>query len=305
MSETTLSALVALQLIMIGVFAGFDHLSQRPAPPFYSVEVPAIETVRLMEDDKEVVLKRARSAEGSDADADALWVLEDGLSADSGKVNQLLDQLAQAGEADWPVATTLISNERFEVGDASHKKRLVLERKDGEAALDLYLGTAPSFGQTHARTAGGLGIYAIRFAEHEASSDEKDWLNKTLLYAKSSLSLVQRLEEGVASWTLRQDRNGWHSEEVEGLQAEAAAKLTGRLKNLRVLDKAVAGIKVGEDALALHYRLSDADGSYELLFFDQGEESLVVKSSRMEQYFNVAYYLNDVLDVSVAELSAP
>lgn len=296
MNETTLSALVVLQLMIIGAFEVFDNFRDQPPPPFFNIDVTEIEVVRLLEQGKEVVLRRISSGD---------WVLEGGLPADSGKANKLLDSLANAGKADWPVATTLISSARFGVTEDAYKKRLVLERAGGEAVLDLYLGTAPNLGQTHARVSGGLGIYAIRFAEHEAGVDDKDWLNKSLLAAVGELSLVQRLESGGGGWTMRRGEGGWHSNDIENLQAEAAIQLAGRLKNLRVLSAADASVKTSTEDQLFHYKLSDADGSYELKFFVQGEESLAVKSSRMPQYFEVADYLRDVLDADQTKLSTP
>lgn len=295
MSRNALGALLIVQLVVIAAFYVVDYLASRSSAPFLSFDKTKIAAVRLFETDRELGLSKQTAETGEET-----WVLEDGLPADNVKVSGLMDKLLEAGKADWPVAVTLTSVDRFELSDENYHKRIALEDSDGDLLVDLYLGTTASFGQTHARLAGGLNVYAVKFADYEAVPEHKDWLRKTLIQADGAVSLVHRLEADKPVWTLEQSEFGWRSDSITSLNVAEANAVANRLKQLRVLARAEA---TNTDP-TLRFYLEDAKGGYHLDFFDQGEdESLIVKSSRLDAYFEASSHLRDALDVDITDLT--
>jgi hypothetical protein len=124
------------------------------------------------------------------------WVLPaaDGLPADAQKVSETLEKLG-ASDASWPVATTEAAATRFEVTDEKFQRRIRLANGDS-TLIDLYLGTSPGFRKVHARLAGESDIYAITFANYDATTKAQDWLSKSLIAPAGSLTATRHRRGG-------------------------------------------------------------------------------------------------------------
>ena len=247
---------------------------------------------------------------------DAGWRLDGGLPADSAKVVAVIESLA-AQSASWPVATSDNSQNRFEVTEGLHQRRLRLSADD-ETLADVFLGTSPGFRRVHAREAATDSIFSIDFAVHEVPTTRGDWLNKSLLQTEEVSAVVfpagevlSRHEDG-SDWLL--DGSATDAEAVAGLiehierltvlgfydQTEElkAPDLLADLEEqliadeLKTLDKAPATLTV-----------EDAQGRYQLTFrHDEVEDEYVLSTDRFEGQFRVASYIVEQLLVDVVDL---
>ncbi len=66
------------------------------------------------------------------------------------------------------------------------------DRNTDKVVGDLYLGTSPGFKKVHARRADSDDIYAITFANYEATARTDDWLDKALLKPTGDVTAVTR-----------------------------------------------------------------------------------------------------------------
>ena len=78
---------------------------------------PSAVTALQISDNEGGSLQLTRSGDG--------WMLDGGLPADGGKVQEAIESVATAS-AGWPVATSTDSQRRFEVTEESHQRRLRL-----------------------------------------------------------------------------------------------------------------------------------------------------------------------------------
>ena len=193
----------------------------------------------MIVDDKGQQLKLQRG--------DAGWTLPDtrGLPADGDKVSQLLDKLI-AANAPWPVATSAESAKRFEVAPDKFQREIKLTDKD-QVVADLYLGTSPGFKKVHARRAESDDVYAISFANYDATARSDDWLDKALLKPTGDITAVTRPDH----WKLQRTGDTWT---LDGLAPGATTKqdeatdLVNKLANLHVSGVADAAARGGRRA---------------------------------------------------------
>ena len=234
------------------------------------------------------------------------WRLEDGLSADGGKISELLADLSDL-DAPWPVATSDDSAERFEVTEENHQRRLIIEDEDGPVA-DLLLGTSPGYRRVHARVSGESEVYSIDFSNFEAPTDADQWLDKTLLAAQGEVSSIAL--EG--AWQLARQDGGWL---IDGAPADgdAADDLVRRFTGLRVLgtaddeedaeDADKTADAAGEPAGV--FVVIDEEGENRLALFHEAEEDdYSVTSDRVAGRFEVATYIAEQMLADPADLLA-
>ncbi len=281
-----LTLLLAFQLL---VLAGILAWQQRGVAtvtgnlvPVDRTKVDGIEIV----DDKGARVKLQRG--------DAGWTLPDtrGLPADGTKVSELLDKLI-AANAPWPVATSGESAKRFEVAQDKFQRRIKLTDKD-EVLADIYLGTSPGFKKVHARRAESDDVYAITFANYDATASSDDWLDKALLEPTGDITAVTRPDH----WKLQRTGDAWA---LEGLAEGATTKqdqamdLVNKMANLRVMGAADAPPAEGiEPALVL--TVSTASGEFDYRFFQpQPNGDFLVTRSGQDGYFKVAAYVAEPL----------
>lgn len=123
---------------------------------------------------------------------EGVWILPDAgnLPADGEKVVALLKKLFDAS-APWPVATSAESARRFEVTPEKFQRHIQLRIADAVTG-DIYLGTSPGFRKVHARLAEADDVYAIEFANFEATTRPDDWLDKSLLQPEGDVVGLSR-----------------------------------------------------------------------------------------------------------------
>lgn len=269
-----LSGLLAVQLVIIaGVFLMDTGYGEARRGPLLDFSVDAVDELRISDGVEDRTLTLARGEDG--------WRLPDGLPADADKISDVLSKLAGL-QAPWPVATSAGTIERFEVADDQHQRRLIL-RADDATVADLYLGTSPGYQRVHARRAGDSAVYSVELANYQVPADADEWLDKTLLQPRGEVSTVVR----VGAWTLHQGEAGWLLDEEDAADQQTADELVRRLAQLRVTGTAEAPGEQAEPAASL--RITDADGTYELLLFGGEEEAPYrVRSERVDGYFALA-----------------
>ena len=291
-----LGGLLAAQLLIVaGLLVGGVTGSDAGAERFLAFDPAAVTKFTVAEADEAVLLLR----EG-DGDA-AAWRLQSGLPADDDKANELLDKFADMA-VPWPVATSSDSAERFEVTESDHQRRLTLENDD-EVLADFFLGTSPGYRRVHARAAGEDEIYSLDFSNYEAPADADQWLDKTLLASVGEPSGI--VLEG--AWRLAKSEDQWLLDDAPA-DAEAADKLAGRFKDLRVLGAVseAAGDEEGdEDQATSLFILADDQGEHRLtLFHDEDGDEYSLASDRVAGRFELAAYIAEQLLVDAEDLQA-
>ena len=216
LNRSTLIALLAIQLAIVGAMIAVKSGSTAQPEPFLSFDAAAIDALSVSGEDGAVELSKA----------DEAWRLPSGLPADSAKVGEVIDKLADA-DARWPVATSASVQERFEVAAENHQRRVKLS-VGGEVVADIYLGTSPGYGKSHARRVDDDDIHAISFSNYEAGMKAGDWLDKSLLRPSGALAGLRY--EGVFDLKKNED-DVWvaaSGEPVDPAKVETfAARFTG------------------------------------------------------------------------------
>lgn len=293
-----LAALLVIQLVLVGVaiFAGGGNDG---ATPLLELESKAVTGVTISASDEDSVVL-TRTADG--------WRVGE-LPADADKITDVIDKLS-GGTASWPVATSEDSQERFEVTEEKHQRRV--DFQDGDDVLaTVYLGTSPGYRRVHARRDGEDAIYSIDFAVHELPTSVDDWLDKRL-FASDSIRRIE-LPEG---HVLEQagDDAGWTLDGA-ATDPEAVKRYLERFERLSVLglynpddgvskhDGAVQNEGASQDegaspdeAAALGeasiVRVDTADGSRQLTFrFNESGDEYVLTGDRYPGEFRVASYV--------------
>lgn len=282
-----LGVLLAVQLVIIAAVLTMDAGFGAAQPgPMLEFSPDAVDEVRIDdgESGRSVTLNR---------DGDT-WRLADGLPADHGRLETLLDKLAGL-QAGWPVATSTAAASRFEVTEDAHQRRLIL-RADGAAIAELFLGTSPGYQRVHARRADDSATFSIELANHEVPATADQWLDKSLLQPRGDIAGAARQ----GAWTLTRGDEGWLVDDAPADQ-EAAARVIRRLSELRVAGVAQAPAD-GAEPLAV-IGVTDADGSYALHLYDGGSDAPhILRSDRREGYFSLARYLAEQLLVDAGDL---
>ena len=299
-----LGGLLAAQLLIVaGLLVGGVTGSDAGTERFLAFDPAAVTKFTVAEADEAVLVRR--EGEGDDA----AWRLEGGLPADGGKARELLDKFADMA-APWPVATSSDSAERFEVTESNHQRRLTLESEEGVLA-DFFLGTSPGYRRVHARAAGEDEVYSLDFSNYEAPTDADQWLDKTLLASVGEPSSIAL--EG--AWRLAKSGDQWLLDDAPA-DAEAADRLAGRFKDLRVLgivsnpaaegDEEAEGDEAADEEQATSlFIVADNQGEHRLtLFHDEQEDDYGITSSRIEGRFELAAYIAEQLLVDAGELQA-
>ena len=283
-----LGAVLVVQLLVVAALLIGDALGSDDAgSSLLSFDPDAVVKLELSTLDESVQLNRG---------GDGWQVGDEGLPADSAKIGEVLDKLANVA-ATWPVATSSDSAVRFEVTEANFQRRLVLESVDGVVA-DLMLGTSPGYRRVHARADGADEVYSVDLSNYEVPVDTDQWLDKTLLGATGPITGLQ-LE---ASWQLANTDEGWLVDDTAGdpeaADQEAASQLIDRFSDLRVL-----GIVEPAGESKGTFVVNDESGEHRLqLFHDAEEDDYSVGSDRTPGRFGIATYIAEQMLVDVDAL---
>ena len=286
MRQWTLTVLLGVQVLVVALVWGLQTGASDEPEPFLHFAADAADSITLSDDENSVTL----------AKVDDAWTLADGLPADGGKVDRVLEKLADAAGG-WPVATSESAMARFEVTDDAHQRRVRVEA-GGDTLADVYLGTSPTFQKVHARHAAGGPAYAIDFSNYEAGTKASDWLRKSLLQPDGALQAVERV--GAAGWTLESTDDGWAMADVTVDQDEAA-EYTARFTGLSML--ALVDVALPESP-TVRFVLTDDAGGHELaLYHLEEEDDYVATSSRFAGEFEIAKYVAERLDATAEDFA--
>ncbi len=283
-----LGAVLVVQLLVVAALLIGDALGSDDAgSSLLSFDPDAVVKLELSTLDESVQLNRGD---------DGWQVGDEALPADSAKIGEMLDKLANVA-ATWPVATSSDSAVRFEVTEANFQRRLVLESVDGVVA-DLMLGTSPGYRRVHARADGADEVYSVDLSNYEVPVDTDQWLDKTLLGATGPITGLQ-LE---ASWQLANTDEGWLVDDTAGdpeaADQEAASQLIDRFSDLRVL-----GIVEPAGESKGTFIVNDEAGEHRLqLSHDAEEDDYSVGSDRTPGRFGIATYIAEQMLVDVDAL---
>ena len=128
----------------------------------------AVRTLTVRDGSNTVTLER-----GEDG-----WTIG-GFPAQADKVNDLLDQLANA-ETGFPAGATAEAAERFKVAESGFEREVRLQGPDVRTVA-LYFGKGAGAGRTYVRRADAETIFAIDVGTYALPVEAGDWQDKSLL----------------------------------------------------------------------------------------------------------------------------
>jgi hypothetical protein len=281
-----LALLLAAQLVVLAVvFVWQDRATSAPSGALLKIDRDKIDNVVIV-DDKGTKLNLHKAESG--------WVLPDAknLPADADKVTALLDKLV-AASAPWPVATSAESAKRFEVTADKFQREIQLRSGD-QTVADVFLGTSPGFKKVHARRADSDDVYAIAFANYEATARADDWLDKNILKPDGDVTALARPDH----WKLERNGETWSLDGLaqgETTKQDAATDLVNKVVNLRVMG--VADAAPTDDAtLKLTLSATTPKGTFDYrLYQPQPNSDFVVTRSGQDGAFKLAAYVGEPL----------
>jgi hypothetical protein len=202
----------------------------------------------------------------------------------------------------WPVATSVDTQERFEVAADRYQRNIELYQ--GEAKVGTaYFGSSPGYRRVHARSAESNDIYSLDFSTFELPTTVDDWLDKALLGATGAITEITR----GGRWTLSKTAEGWMLVDLPGAaltaDQDAVGQLVERLRGFRVM--ALADSEATADwESADKLTLADGDGVHELqLWHDAETDEYVVDSSRATSRYTAASYGIEQILVEAVDLA--
>ena len=312
-NKTTLGALLAIQLVVIGVLLAARSGGIEEPPVFLSFDADAIDGLSVSNSEGSVELSKV----------DGMWQLPDGVPAAGFKIESVLERMSNAAGG-WPVANTGSSRARFEVTEQSHQRHITV-RAGEETVADIFLGTSPGYRKTHARRAGDDDLYAIKFSNYEAGVKTSDWLDRSLLRPDGDLSAMRRLavdhgptsepsgtasaadagddiepRSGTDGFELsKEEEGGWVSADGMELDQGKVETFAGRFKGLSAVD--VSDVALPESA-TMTFVLTDDEGELTLSVFSLEEgEKYVAVSDRVAGAYELSKYIAEQMNKTLAD----
>ena len=270
-----LGGLLVLQIVAaLGLYWQGQQLKQgRQSQPLLSFDTAGVNKVILSDGTLSVTLSKSAG----------VWQLPDSqqLPVDTSQLEPLLARL-QGLQTGWPVATSSPSRERFEVAEGKFQRRIQLFEGATQVA-ELLVGTSPGFRKSHVRRPEDNAIYSVELSSYELPTENRNWLDKTLL----SPGIVERIEG--RDYTLIKSGEEWRLAEEENsgelpLDDLKARQLAAALSDFRVLEIADASPEKGE---TLDLQVSGPGGSWTYQFVQSGEDYFVSRNDR-ETVFKLA-----------------
>lgn len=307
-----LSAVLLAQVLLVAVL----WLQQRDGDAdgdntllrFTANEITAIRITERDADRNEPLLLQ-RTADG--------W-RSDGLPADGEKVQGLLDKLA-ALDSPWPVATTAVARERFEVTEDGFAKYLEL-LQDDEPVAALLLGTSPGFKRIHARRPGDDAVFSIALTSLDVPASANDWLDKSLLASAVDVDRIARLEhweavrsevaaadpeaaaEAGSAWSLRA-LDTPAATEVRAADPAKVMALINRFKTLQVVGSVEGAAAEPVTTFELEASADDARQRY-TLYHDGDADRFTMTRDDVAGQFEIAAYQAELLKADIDSLQA-
>ena len=249
-----LSLLLALQLAVLGgILLWHQRAASTPTGTLLQVDRAKVDGIVII-DDKGVKLALQRT--------DAGWTLPDSQPVDAEKVGQLLDKLL-AASAPWPVATSTESAKRFEVAPDKFQREIQLLARD-QVVGDLYFGTSPGFKKVHVRRADSDDVYAVAFANYEATTRADDWIDKALLKPNGDVTALTRPDH----WRVQRNGEVWTLDGIaagETTKQDVVTDLVNKIANLRVMGTTEA--PAADSVPVLLLTASTANGEFDYRFY--------------------------------------
>lgn len=287
-----LALILAVQLAVLGgVLFWNQRAASTPTGTLLEIDRTKVDGIVIV-DEKGARLKLQRT--------DAGWTLPDsqGLPADGEKVSQLFDKLI-AASAPWPVATSSESAKRFEVAADKFQREIQLLEHD-KVVGDLYFGTSPGFKKVHARNADSDDIYAVAFANYEATARSDDWLDKALLKPNGDVTALSRPDH----WRVQREGEVWSLEGIahdETTKQDVVGDLVNKVVNLRVMG--AADVPAADAVPVLLLTARTANGEFDYRFYQpQPKSDLIVTRNGQDGAFKVAAYVAEPLIKDRADL---
>lgn len=211
------------------------------------------------------------------------WQLTNGLPADSGKVDALLDDLA-AIEVRWPTATSTSAQTRFKVAASDYERKLSLSARD-ETAAEVYVGTSAGLRKSHLRRDDQSAIYTAPLDRFGLAVNADDWLDKSLIAAKQIAGLES------AAFSLKAEGDQWQWSRPEALDRERVKTLVERWQSITV--SGISDYQGPEDeALTYTVRQGEQTLIYHLLAH---EDSYLIKRADLDTWFRLSKWQYDAL----------
>ena len=310
-NKTTLGALLAIQVVIVGVLLAARSGGIEEPEPFLEFDADSVDTLSVSNSDGSVSLTKV----------DGAWQLPNGVPAAEFKVDSVLEKLAGTSGG-WPVANTESTRERFEVTEDNHQRH-ILAKAGEETVADIYLGTSPGYRKTHARRTKEDEIYAIGFSNYEAGVKAADWLDRSLLRPKGELAAVRRLpgdstlaagptgedssgDEAppvapIAAFELSKDEDGgWISADGTELDQGKTQTFAGRFTGLSATG--VSETTLPESA-TMSFVLTDEEGDQTLSVYAlEGGEKYVAVSDRVAGAYELSKYIAEQMNKPLADL---
>ncbi|MCY3623852.1 MAG: DUF4340 domain-containing protein [Gammaproteobacteria bacterium] len=314
-NKTTLGALLAVQVVVVGVLLAARSGGIEEPEPFLQFDAQRVDSLTVSNNEGSVSVSKV----------DGKWELPNGVPAAGFKVDSLLEKLGSA-TGGWPVANTASTRERFEVTEENHQRHLVARAGDDTVA-DIYLGTSPGYRKTHALRAGEDEIYAIGFSNYEAGVKAADWLERSLLRPKGEVAALRRLPgdpatvptdteseadteedavDAVAGFELSKDggdgeeQHAWVTADGAELDQGKVETFIGRFKGLSVTGVNEAPLP---ESATMTFVLTDEEGEQTLSIFslDDGEK-YVAASDRLPGAYELSKYIAEQMNKPFADL---
>lgn len=310
-----LLGLLALQLLVLGGLSFRNGQDASAAESLLSVTPTTVNRL--------VIEGREDADDGDDGvlielaltQTDGQWQVH-GYPADAAKIDALTARLADLGNA-WPVATTAVARERFEVAEDNFRKRLTVSSADGEAAV-LLLGSSPGFKRVHARRGDADAIYSIPLADYDLPTAVDDWLLKGLLATDAAVVRIRRdgaweaahamaepstedVEAAVATrWQVQALGEGAMADASQPADAEAVSRLITRFKGLQVIGVAPDDTLTASDSFTL--QTDDGTLLRYTLYEDPEQDRFFVSRDDVPGRFEIAGFLGEQMRLALADL---
>ena len=321
-NKNTLIAALAIQAAAVAVLIAVKSGGAVEPAPFLEFDAEAVDMLAVAGGEDEVVLVK---------DGDA-WRLSDGLPADATKVDGVIEKLANASGG-WAVATSASVQERFELAEDNHQRRLKLSA-GGDTVADIYLGTSPGYRKTHARRVDDDNIYSITFSNYEAGTKDSDWLDKSLLRPEGALTGLRY--DGVAAaspvpvFALTKNEEGvWAAASGAALDQAKVETLAGRFTGLTVTgasevtseevlaevseEDAAADAEAGDEEAAaddepktpvkMVFALTDDAGTATLTIRRMDDSDYVATSDRLAGVYKLSSYIAEQMHKTLPDFA--
>ncbi|WP_331346459.1 DUF4340 domain-containing protein [Cellvibrio sp. UBA7661] len=275
--QQRLTLILFVQLLLIvGIFAYKKNTQLNvDAQPLLGTAISEVDRIIIRDANSSVVLQKSASG----------WQLPElqQLPVDQQKLDDILQKL-EGTKLTWPVTTTPVSHERFEVTDNKFQRRIELFIGDTKKA-DILLGSSPGFKKVHLRKESDDNVYAVELTTFEFATNATEWLQKSLLAVKDPTMIK------AADYHLQKNGDQWSfvvpaDSTSEKIAAEKLNELTNAVANLQIQTAEVQAPEGGERTTIV---VASSAGEFTFEFVKAGD-AFFVKRNDNNRYFKISQY---------------